>query len=59
MAFLRKDSMELEAQIHQLPHEPGVYLFKNAGGEVIYIGKALDLNKLGLLPYEVDKLRDL
>ena len=45
MDSLRKDCMVLEEQIHRLPHEPGVYLFKNAHGEVIYIGKALDLNK--------------
>ena len=26
-----------------LPAEPGVYVFKNAEGEIIYIGKALSL----------------
>lgn len=27
----------------QLPHAPGVYLFKNRAGEVCYVGKATDL----------------
>ncbi|MBI2334852.1 excinuclease ABC subunit UvrC [Candidatus Daviesbacteria bacterium] len=26
-----------------LPHKPGVYLFKNKQGEIIYVGKAIDL----------------
>jgi excinuclease ABC subunit C len=31
---------ELKAQILRLPEQPGVYLFSNAGGETIYVGKA-------------------
>ena len=27
----------------RLPRRPGVYLFRNGGGEVIYIGKAKEL----------------
>ena len=32
-------------QISLLPNQPGVYLMKNPGGEVLYIGKAIDIQK--------------
>jgi excinuclease ABC subunit C len=35
--------MDLQAKIRTIPSEPGVYLYKNAGGEVIYVGKAKNL----------------
>ena len=35
--------MDLAAKIRSLPTEPGVYLYKNAEGEVIYVGKANNL----------------
>src|SRR5256714_10843963 len=35
--------MDLEQKIRSLPTEPGVYLYKNAEGEVIYVGKANSL----------------
>ena len=35
--------MDLQAKIRSLPAEPGVYLYKNAEGEVIYVGKAKNL----------------
>jgi excinuclease ABC subunit C len=35
--------MDLEAKIRALPTAPGVYLYKNAEGEVIYVGKAKSL----------------
>ncbi|MDZ7837295.1 MAG: excinuclease ABC subunit UvrC [Actinomycetota bacterium] len=28
-----------------LPHKPGVYLFKDESGKIIYVGKAKDINK--------------
>ncbi|MFB3854190.1 MAG: excinuclease ABC subunit UvrC [Vicinamibacterales bacterium] len=34
---------ELKAQIARLPAQPGVYLFSNAEGETVYVGKARSL----------------
>ena len=33
-------SIDLTERIRALPKQPGVYLFKNARGEILYIGKA-------------------
>jgi excinuclease ABC subunit C len=38
-----KESLDLQQKIRSLPTEPGVYLYKNAEGEVIYVGKAKNL----------------
>ncbi len=35
--------MDLQQKIRMLPQQPGVYLYKNAEGEVIYVGKAKNL----------------
>src|SRR5579884_76857 len=35
--------MDLTTKIKSLPTSPGVYLYKNAAGEVIYVGKAKNL----------------
>jgi excinuclease ABC subunit C len=35
--------VDLLAKIRTIPTEPGVYLYKNADGEVIYVGKAKNL----------------
>ena len=35
--------MDLSEKIRALPTQPGVYLYKNAEGEVIYVGKAKSL----------------
>src|ERR1700691_2849977 len=35
--------MDLLAKIRTIPTEPGVYLYKNAEGDVIYVGKAKNL----------------
>src|SRR5215510_902198 len=35
--------MDLQEKIRTLPTEPGVYLYKNAAGEIIYVGKAKSL----------------
>jgi len=38
-----KQLMDLYEKIRALPSQPGVYLYKNAEGEVIYVGKANNL----------------
>src|SRR5205823_3835887 len=35
--------MDLIEKIRSLPAQPGVYMYKNAAGEVIYVGKAKSL----------------
>lgn len=35
--------MDLQQKIRTLPTSPGVYLYKNAAGDVIYVGKAKNL----------------
>ncbi len=35
--------MELEEKVDSLPTAPGVYLFKNKSGGVLYVGKAQSL----------------
>src|SRR5438445_12895875 len=35
--------MDLQQKIRTIPTSPGVYLYKNAEGEVIYVGKAKNL----------------
>ena len=36
---------QLQDRMKQFPHHPGVYLFKDKRGQVIYVGKAKDLHK--------------
>ena len=38
-------AFDAAAVVAGLPHLPGVYRMLNAGGEVLYVGKALDLRK--------------
>ncbi|HUB76105.1 MAG TPA: GIY-YIG nuclease family protein, partial [Solirubrobacteraceae bacterium] len=36
---------DLAEQRRKLPDQPGVYLFRDAGGRVIYVGKAISIRK--------------
>ncbi len=48
----------MELKLANLPESPGVYLFKNAHGKVIYIGKAKNL-KNRVRSYFQDSFRDV
>ena len=37
-------SPQIKAKLAFLPEEPGIYIWKNEAGEIIYVGKALNLN---------------
>ncbi len=45
MSATAADGERLEAQLRSLPDKPGVYLFHDAGGAVLYVGKAKSLRK--------------
>lgn len=34
---------DLKEQMARLPHQPGVYIYSNAAGETLYVGKARSL----------------
>src|ERR1700726_4555401 len=40
-----RDSDTLAARIRELPDRPGIYIFKDAAGKVLYVGKAGSLRK--------------
>ena len=50
--------MELRDKAGQLPFGPGVYLYKDAGGRVIYVGKAKILRHRVRSYFSDDKLAD-
>lgn len=39
----RKETVTLDEKLKEIPRSPGVYLYKNAAGKIIYIGKAKNL----------------
>src|SRR5579871_3867002 len=50
--------MELREKVAQIPLEPGVYLYKDAAGRVIYVGKAKSLRARVRSYFSDDKLAD-
>jgi excinuclease ABC subunit C len=42
---IQEQALSVEEKLSRTAHEPGVYLLKDGGGEIIYIGKARDLRK--------------
>ena len=40
-------SAKLSDKLDSLPKSPGVYLFKDADGQILYVGKAKNLKKRG------------
>jgi len=51
--------MELREKVAQLPLGPGVYLYKDGGGRVIYVGKAKSLRHRVRSYFSEDKLADV
>ena len=50
--------MDLQQKIRSLPMSPGVYLYKNAEGEVIYVGKANSLRARVRSYFVEDRMAD-
>jgi excinuclease ABC subunit C len=50
--------MELREKVAHLPTEPGVYLYKNADGTVIYVGKAKNLRSRVRSYFNEDRLTE-
>jgi excinuclease ABC subunit C len=48
----------VETKLAKLPTTPGVYFHKNAGGEIIYIGKAANLRNRVRQYFQNSRLRD-
>ncbi len=51
--------MDLHEKAAQLPLAPGVYLYKDAGGRVIYVGKAKSLRLRVRSYFNDDRLADI
>jgi excinuclease ABC subunit C len=51
--------MELRDKVAQLPFSPGVYLYKDGAGRVIYVGKAKSLRQRVRSYFSEDKLADV
>ena len=51
--------MELRDKVSALPLAPGVYLYKDAGGKIIYVGKAKSLRARVRSYFNEDRLADV
>jgi excinuclease ABC subunit C len=50
--------VRLRERVEQLPTQPGVYLYKDAGGTILYVGKAKNLRSRGRSYFNEDRLAD-
>jgi excinuclease ABC subunit C len=50
--------MELREKVAQLPTQPGVYLYKGAQGEILYVGKAKNLRSRVRSYFNEDRLAE-
>ena len=53
-----RKSQELENKLSTLPVDPGVYFYKDAKGEIIYIGKAANLRNRVRQYFQKSRMRD-
>src|SRR4051794_30088494 len=51
--------MELREKVAQLPTQPGVYLYKDGAGNVLYVGKAKNLRSRVRSYFNEDRLADV
>lgn len=51
--------MDLKDKVSQLPLQPGVYLYKDLAGEVLYVGKAKNLRSRVRSYFNDDRLADM
>lgn len=55
---MEKTPPQIEQKIHLLPEQPGIYIWKDADGEAIYVGKARSL-KSRILSYLNNSPKDI
>jgi excinuclease ABC subunit C len=56
---MREVHLELRERVAQLPSEPGVYLYKDGNGKVIYVGKAKNLRSRVRSYFNDERLADI